>query len=580
LLAYTGLNLISAATFVVVLSQWHEKQVIQQIERRLHNAALLVRSDVENDLPRGRTAQLQSRVRALGKLIGMRITLVAIDGQVLADSEEASLAELARMDNHKGRPELQEAAKVGVGRSERTSPTLGEPMLYVAVRAEEAGQVLGFVRTALSMASVRRQVAGVQRLVWIVAMLVSVSVAALTYWVVTRIIRPVTALTKVAEAIGKGDYQQRITLPHRDELSQLAEAFNRMSQQLDAQVAELRTSGERLATVLGGMIEGVIAVDDRQRVLFANAAAEMLLEFSSAQAAGWPLLSTVRHHTLHQTVEETLTTGVAQQAKIELRGTGRTVEVNSAPLPGTPCPGVVLVLRDVTELLRLESVRQEFVANVSHELKTPLSSIKAYAETLSQGAIEDPENRLVFVQRIEEQVERLHRLIIDLLSLARIESGQLAFDIESICVADVVNASLSRHRSQADAKNICLACDPSQEALHVRADEEGLLQILDNLIDNAIKYTPGQGQVTVTWHVEDSMAVICVQDTGIGIAAEDQARLFERFFRVDKARSRELGGTGLGLSIVKHLALFFGGTVGVKSRAGQGSTFWVRLPLA
>ena len=244
-----------------------------------------------------------------------------------------------------------------------------------------------------------------------------------------------------------------------------------------------------------------------------------------------------------------------------------------------PCEQVC-PLRDVTELRRLESLRRDFVANVSHELKTPLSSIKAYAETLCQGALEDPVNRLHFVQQIEEQAERLHQLILDVLSLARIESGRQAFEIKAVSLATVVQSCIDRHRDNAGAKQITLECEPRRDAVHVRADAEGVRQILDNLIDNAIKYTPERGRVTIRWHVEEPMGVVQVQDSGIGIAAKDEPRIFERFFRVDVARSRELGGTGLGLSIVKHLAQFFGGTVGFRSEPGAGSTFEVRLPLA
>jgi two-component system phosphate regulon sensor histidine kinase PhoR len=225
-------------------------------------------------------------------------------------------------------------------------------------------------------------------------------------------------------------------------------------------------------------------------------------------------------------------------------------------------------------------LRQDFVANVSHELKTPLSSIKAYAETLSAGAIEDKEHRLAFVKQIELQAERLHQLILDLLSLARIESGKQTFDIEPMSLAKVVQESLAYYRESAAAKDIVFDIEPDDATVQVRADEEGVYQILNNLVDNAIKYTPDQGRVTVRWLVEDSMAVVQVQDTGIGISPEDLPRVFERFFRVDKARSRELGGTGLGLSIVKHLTHSFGGTVGVESRPGVGSTFTVKLPLA
>jgi two-component system phosphate regulon sensor histidine kinase PhoR len=256
------------------------------------------------------------------------------------------------------------------------------------------------------------------------------------------------------------------------------------------------------------------------------------------------------------------------------------LSVQVTPLPGNPCPGAVIVLHDTTELRRLERLRQEFVANVSHELKTPLSSIKAYAETLLNGALGDPENAQKFVGRIEEQADRLHALIQDMLSLARIESVQQPFVINPVNVEDVVRACVEDQRSRAEAKQIDISLDLPESALRVRADEEGLRIILSNLIDNAVKYTPEGGQVTVHWRSDGEMVSIDVIDSGIGISREDQSRVFERFYRVDKARSRELGGTGLGLSIVKHLAQAFGGAVDVQSSPGLGSTFSVHLPVA
>jgi len=245
---------------------------------------------------------------------------------------------------------------------------------------------------------------------------------------------------------------------------------------------------------------------------------------------------------------------------------------------GNPIPGAVVVLHDITDLRRLERMRQEFVANVSHELKTPLSSIKAYAETLRSGAIHDQVNCLKFLGRIEEHADRLDALIADLLRLARIESGDKSFEIGAVPVGNMVHRRSADHQASAQAKRIQLVVAEGDTQLHVRADEEGLRQILDNLIDNAIKYTRESGRVTLRWFSTDGKVSIEVEDTGIGVSAEDQKRVFERFYRVDKARSREMGGTGLGLAIVKHLAQFFGGEAYVRSELGIGSTFGVRLP--
>jgi two-component system phosphate regulon sensor histidine kinase PhoR len=248
-------------------------------------------------------------------------------------------------------------------------------------------------------------------------------------------------------------------------------------------------------------------------------------------------------------------------------------------LPGKPCPGVVLVFHDITDLRRLENLRREFVSNVSHELKTPLTAIQAYTETLLSGALEEPQHSRQFVERIEEHADRLHALILDLLRLARLESATDIFDVQAIPLREAVEFCLDEHRPVAQAKNISIEVDAQAEGLRVNADDEGLHTILSNLVDNAIKYTPAGGRVVVRWRAEGATAVVQVEDTGTGIPEEHQARIFERFYRVDKARSRELGGTGLGLSIVKHLTNVFGGTVEVRSQPGRGSVFTVRLPL-
>jgi two-component system phosphate regulon sensor histidine kinase PhoR len=429
-------------------------------------------------------------------------------------------------------------------------------------------------------------VAPARRWLWLLVGTESVCVAALAYWVIGRIIRPVTTLNDAADAIATGDYGHRIYVPNRDELGRLASTLNRMSQDMHARTTQLTQTAARQSTVLGGMIEGVVAVDARQRIVLANEAARRLFDFRPPTVEGRPLLEVIRNHELHEAVTNVLTTSEPQ--RFELRRAGppaMSVDIHVQPLPGEPCPGVVLVIHDTTALRRLESIRREFVANVSHELKTPLSSIKAYTETLQNGALSDPETSKRFLGRIEEQTERLTRLIMDMLMLARIESDHQAFEIVSVDVPPVVQKCVDDYRNAALAKHITMRAAAASDATaagtecRVRADREGLREILDNLLDNAIKYTPEGGNITVLWRSNGSMAQIAVRDSGIGIKPEDQERIFERFYRVDKARSRELGGTGLGLSIVKHLAQSMNGTVTVESEVGKGSVFTVELPV-
>lgn len=579
-LVYAGLNIVSAIVFGLIVSGRQKTQVNEQVRQRLHDSAIIMRSSLDGVFQEGPTENLQNKVTLLGEQTGTRLTLIDMDGVVIADSDQATLNMVRDMENHKNRVEVIQAISDGFGSSERISPTLSEPMLYYAVLFKQAGQPEGVVRVAITMAKIQKEISSIEKLIWSIALLVSFTVMLLTYWVVARMIRPLTILTNAAEAIAGGDYEQKLYFPQQDELGMLAQSFNHMSHEMAERVRQLQASGDRLGTVLEGMVEGVIAIDERQHVLFANESAGGLLFFSPEEAQSKPLFESVRNHQLQKSVNEVLKTLEPQRMEVELESTSdRILGVTTTPLPGEPCPGLVIVLFDMTELRRLEALRQEFVANVSHELKTPLSSIKAYTETLIRGAIDDSEISHTFLLRIEEQAERLHELIMDLISLASIESGNQVFDIISIKLRPFVESCLVDQQKVAESKNIELIIEEMEPGISVRADEEGLHQILGNLINNAIKYTPNQGKITILWQSEDpNMVLLQVQDTGIGIEEKHLARLFERFFRVDKARSRELGGTGLGLSIVKHLVQSFNGTIGVSSKVGEGSIFSVRLP--
>lgn len=580
-LAYAGLILLAVSACVAVVSGWQEDQLTEQVRRRLQVSAILLRSDVTRQMSLSRNEELQTLVRSLGQDTGTRFTIVDKDGVVLADSEQPALADVAEMENHLTRQEFVGASRKGEGTSHRSSPTLGVPFLYYAITIEQNGEIIGYVRAAQPIASIHEEVASIRHLIWLVGLVVGLTGLVITYWLTKRIVRPIRELTNATEDIAAGKYPSRISVPTGDELELLARSFEHMSKELNARERLLRESMQRHATVLGGMIEGVIAVDREQHVLFANVAAGRKFKFSPEDVEGKPLLEVVRSHELWKIVEQALQTREHCQGEIQWKSDLQlTLEVHATPLPGQPCPGVVLVLHDITDLKRLEGMRQQFVANVSHELKTPLSSIKAYTETLLSGALEDNRHARTFLSRIDVQADRLHDLILDMLSLARIESGQVTLDLADVPLAQVVENCLHEYEARADAAEINLENQVDSQSLKVRADEEGLLQILGNLVDNAIKFTPAGGTITIRSHTEGDLAAIEVVDTGIGIAAEHHERLFERFYRVDKARSRELGGTGLGLSIVKHLCQAMGGSITVESAPKRGSIFRVQIPLA
>jgi two-component system phosphate regulon sensor histidine kinase PhoR len=356
----------------------------------------------------------------------------------------------------------------------------------------------------------------------------------------------------------------------------LANSLNEMAQRLHAEIDRVRGERSQLRAILASMAEGVVAIGPGQRVLFANEAAGRMLDFDAAAAVDRPLYELTRQPAIQSVIERGLTTREPQRESAEIKKpTPRHVSLFVAPLRDSA--GAILVIDDISELRRLERLRQEFVANVSHELKTPLAVMKACVETLQDGAVEDPEARGPFLQQIADGADRLHALILDLLSLARIESGEEMFEFESLPVQEIVELCLDRFRPRAESKRLALEAAPPPQPLSVWADSEALGQILDNLVDNAVKYTPDGGAVRVRWTRSGENVSLSVEDTGPGIPERDLPRIFERFYRVDKARARQLGGTGLGLSIVKHLASAMNGTVKVSSRLEEGSTFTICL---
>jgi len=603
-----GILLLATIAFLGISVLNRVKQhFLQQVEESLEGKAILVRESLDGG---PKDESLQDRVRNLGAETSLRITLIGANGDVLADSEEDPI----RMEKHDTRPEVVAARSAGIGTATRFSTTLHQSMMYVALRTESQPRGVAYVRVALPLEKVEAQLAWLGRVVGSAAAISGIAALALALWLARRFTRPLQELTTGAERIAAGDYGQKVYSAGQDEVGTLARTFSHMSQRLAGQFAQLEEDRQQLRMILSGMVEGVIALDAEQNILFANERAAELLGFDSQTRAGRKLWEVVRIRSLQNLVRRALSEPNPCEEELNWNGpTIKSLTVHAARLPGSPSRGAVLVLHDTSELRRLERLRQDFVANVSHELKTPLSVIKACVETLLGGAIEDPEHRGPFLERIAEQADRLHLLILDLLSLARIESGTEAFAFAPVPLEPVVQACLERHRARAESKSLVLEavgpnsdkesdeetrrqgdrekvadalvsfspCPPvSLSGVAAWADEEAIDQILDNLVDNAVKYTPPTGRIWVRWRSADGQVFLEVEDTGIGIPEQDLPRIFERFYRVDKARSRELGGTGLGLSIVKHLVQAMHGTVRATSRPGQGTTFSVQLPRA
>lgn len=577
--AYGALILLSVGLLGYVVGSQAERTELAEIEESLRIRAGLLQ-EIVRDRDIEKDPQLLDRLGKLSRDLPARITFITHDGRVVSESWR----DPAELENHADRPEILQALRYGFGKAVRRSTSVAQEMMYVALRTDLPQSKVAVVRVALPLAGIQDKVATLQRLIWTAAALTALLALALACWIAQRLVGPVRELTRGAEQIAAGDYGHRVYVDRGDEVGLLTRTFNHMSERLAAQFAQLDEDRQQLRTVLSSMVEGVVAVDPEQRVLFANERAGQLLEFSTRTAVGRFLWELVRNRSIHEVIRSAMVEGERRHHELNWIGPeARSLAVQVARLPGPSLRGAVVVVHDTTELRRLETLRQDFVANVSHELKTPLAIIQACVETLIDGAVDDADHRGKFLERIADQATRLHNLIIDLLRLARIESATEAFTREELELATIVHECLEKHRTLAEGKKHCLEMVPpslDQGPIVAWADEEAVRQILDNLIDNAIKYTPEGGSVRVRWGREGDNVLLEIKDTGIGIAHVELPRIFERFYRVDRARSREMGGTGLGLSIVKHLAQAMQGSVRASSQPGEGSTFVVYLPAA
>jgi two-component system phosphate regulon sensor histidine kinase PhoR len=552
--------------------------LIDDVEAGLRNMALLVAPHAAEAFRNEAAGDIQSQIQRLGQETGTRITLVLPTGVVMADSVEAP----AEMENHGDRPEIVSALTNPFGVSRRFSNTLRESLLYVARAVRDSGDMIGVVRISIPLSDVDSRLSALRATVLFGAGIGVLVALAIGLVVAQRITSPISEMTEVAEAFGKGDYGRRVESLPGDEIGVLGGTLNRLAEELTRRIASLGHERARLGAMVAGMQEGVLAVDHEGRVVFCNRAVGRLLDVDAAIVEGQMLSNLAVAPELH----ELLRAAGAQQTpgRAELTVNGRSgdivMDARATPFEADEEGGVVVVLYDITNLRRLEQIRTDFVANVSHELKTPLTSIKGYVETLLSGAIHDEENNMRFLGKIEDQVNRLTSLVSDLLSLAQVEASGEAIPLTPIDWVPLIRETSQRHEPAIAAKRLEFSLELPGHPVRVQGDDEALIQILDNLLDNAIKYTPEGGSVSLRLSQEEFRASLEVEDSGIGIPRGDFERIFERFYRVDKARSRELGGTGLGLSIVKHLVRGLRGEIRVESRVASGSLFTVLLPLA
>jgi signal transduction histidine kinase len=501
---------------------------------------------------------------ASGELLGFRVTFIDSTGVVVGDSQFDAPA-LARLENHGQRPEVVAARGATHGADVRVSESVGDEELYVAVRAP-----LGFARVALSTAEVDRTISRAGQSVLLAGFIGALVAVALALLFARAVSRPVEELSAVAREIASGDLSQRPTLAAPGEIGDLADALQRMTEQLSARLVALEEDDQLLRAVIDALDEAVVAVDVRRSVVRVNDTARRLLALKGRLPFSIDLLP--RSPELRDALDAALAGETVSELEITIGG--RTLAITARPLAHG---GAVLAAFDLTELRRLETIRRDFVANVSHELKTPLTVIGGFAETLADSGL-DQAQRDGFARTIIANVRRMQRIVDDLLDLSRIESGGWVPAPLTVDLATATAEAIAPCRDSASEKNITLGIDVAPDAATASVDPTALRQVIANFAENAIRYTPSGGRVTVFTSREGNGVWVGVRDTGIGIGAEHLPRIFERFYRVDPARSREAGGTGLGLAIVRHLAEAHGGRVRAESTPGRGTTVAAYFP--
>ena len=579
---YAGYAFIIVATAIVVgvvLVHDADRGVTDDIRDMLQRDAVLVRDIAAPYVDVAPDSSFEQRIRALGQRTGIRYTVIAADGRVLADSHENP----ATMDNHRDRPEIMAAANNGIGTSTRFSRTLSAQLMYVAIPVMKQGTLSGFVRTSATLEAIDARRADVRNGIALALVLPVLAALVFGLLVARSFTQPLIDMADAARAVASGEAAPRLHVQRSDEIGQLADALNAMTEQLHVQIDTMAADRNKTLAILAGMVEGVVAVDREERVVHANAAAQAILGVDAKTALGRRIWEVMRVVEVSDALGETMRQNRVRvsEVRIPTPQKDQVIQLTATPLRNgsDQIDGAVVVLHDVSELRQLESVRRDFVANISHELKTPLTAIRGLVETLIDDHAMDPETHDRFIEKIRDQSSRLGNLVSDLLTLSRLESGPGGLRFEAMDLRETVAESCRTQTHAAETKRVDLHATMPDRPVTIEGDSEAMRELVDNLVSNAIKYTPSGGRVDVRLSAENGSAVLEVADTGIGIPPEEQSRVFERFYRVDKARSRQMGGTGLGLSIVKHVALAHGGSVSLKSASGRGSTFRVQLGL-
>lgn len=551
---------------------------LSQIHQDLLHQSQLLKDQFLPLLKSSQYDALDRFCKAGGRRVPTRLTVILPDGRVVGDSE----ANPPQMENHGNRPEIQQALAGEKGASTRFSDTLRQHMTYVAIPIKDDETIRGIMRVSIAIDAIDNQLRTLRARLAVGGVIIAVLASIVCLVISRRITRPIQTMRQGADRYAQGDLSLRLHPPSTQELAALAQAMNQMAHELERRIQTVINQRNETQAVFSSMAEGVVALDMHENIMDLNAAAARLFSRAKEDLKGRSILEIIRNRDLHRMVQITMVDGTNTEGDITLYNRGEQIlSTRCTPLVGAGGDrlGILLVINDVTQLRRLENMRRDFAANVSHEIKTPLTAIQGFVETLAHGSVGDPAEAQRFLGIIQKHVSRLTTIIDDLMQLSRLEQDEEAFLLKrsKSAIAEVIQAAIQLCNTTARQRNIAVSIDADKD-LKADMDADLIEQALVNLIDNAIKYSPSHSAVAVSAVKTNSEIQISVHDQGIGIAQKHLPRLFERFYRVDKARSRKMGGTGLGLAIVKHIIQSHGGWVTVESEQGVGSTFTLHLP--
>ena len=575
--SYLAISLL-AIVAVIVFSYYSFRTIyFEHVTNDLKDKANIIAVQVNDLVSQQQHERLQQVCDQIGNKAHTRLTIISPSGHVLAESHRD-----LPLESHADRPEFIAAMQTGFATSIRFSDTMGQKMMYGAITIDRDGTPLAVIRTAMPITAIGKVLNNMYIELIIAALAVAACVAAVSLAFSRRIAKPIVQMTKTAQAFAKGDLARRIPMPRIRETAALARSLNKMARQLDERMQNLTTQKNQVQAILSGMTEGVIAVDAEARIMTINQAAAELLGTETRHATGRNIQEVLRNIDIQKFIEQTLASAEPTETELSLP----IDEVKYCRLRGVslahnnpPQAAAVIVISDMTRIRKLENIRRDFVANVSHELKTPITSIKGFVETLLHGAVEDPDQARRFLDIIIRHTDRLNAIIEDLLSLSRLEEDkkkkQLVFETSPL--RPILQNAAQAPNSKAQQKNMQITIE-CPETLTAKANPHLLEQAITNLVSNAVKYSDPSSDIKIQAHRVNNHVAIEVTDQGCGIEQHHLSRIFERFYVVDKGRSRKLGGTGLGLAIVKHIAQAHGGYVTVESTPGKGSNFTIHLP--